>query len=139
MCDPVEEDTFLVDGVEMSNLSIRPGSSPSSIRSRFDHLGLLEKPYSMTKGGYMIIKQAGKVKEVFGSKAKERRFARENRLGHRSEFGKARGHLTKPRAKPRPKRWRPALIWSAPALSLMGAAGSLASFPRDLGDLAHDL
>ena len=53
----------------------------------------------MTKGGYMIIKKAGKVKQVFGSKAKEKRFAHEDRLGHRSEFRKVRGRLTKPRAK----------------------------------------
>jgi hypothetical protein len=57
----------------------------------------------MTKGGYMIIKKAGRVKEVFGSKAKEKRFAREDRLGHRSEYRKARGRLTKPRAKPQAK------------------------------------
>ena len=43
--------------------------------TKFDHLGLLKKPYTMTKGGYMIIKKAGKVEEVFGSRAKEKRFA----------------------------------------------------------------
>jgi hypothetical protein len=32
MCDPVEEDTFLVDDVQMSNFFARPGSNPSSIR-----------------------------------------------------------------------------------------------------------
>ena len=42
----------------------------------------------MTKGGYVIVKKKGKVSEVFASKAKERRFARENRLGHRSEYRK---------------------------------------------------
>ena len=58
----------------------------------------------MTKSGYMIIKKAGKVSQVFGSKAKEKRFAHEDRRGHRSEFRKARGLRTKPRAKPRAKR-----------------------------------
>ena len=100
MCDSVEEDTFLVDGIQMSNFLhpswFEPFKHPPG--TKFDHLGLLKKPYTMTKGGYMIIKKAGKVNEVFGSKAKERRFARENRRGHRSEYRKARGHLT-PRAK----------------------------------------
>ena len=45
----------------------------------------------MTKGGYMIIKKKGKVTEVHGSKAKEKRFARENRVGHRSEYRKPEG------------------------------------------------
>jgi hypothetical protein len=106
MCDAVEEDTFLLDGVQMSNFLhpswFEPFKHPPG--TKFDHLGLLKKPYTMTKGGYMIIKKAGKVKEVFGSKAKEKRFAHEDRLGHRSEFRKTRGRLTKPRAKPRAKR-----------------------------------
>ena len=54
-------------------------------------LGLLTKPFSMTKGGYVIIKKKGKVTEVFGSQAKERRFAKENRRGHRSEHRKPHG------------------------------------------------
>jgi hypothetical protein len=47
----------------------------------------------------MIVKKKGEVTQVFGSKAKEKRFARENRLDHRSEYRKARGLLTKPTAK----------------------------------------
>ena len=93
MCDPVEEDTFLVDGIQMSNFLhpswFEPFKHPPN--TKFDHLGLLKKPFSMTKGGYVIIKKKGKVSEVFASKAKERRFARENRLGHRSEHRKPHG------------------------------------------------
>jgi hypothetical protein len=57
--------------------------------TKFDHLGRLTKPFSMTKGGYMIVKNNGKVKQVFGSKEKEKRFAKEDRMGHRSEYRKA--------------------------------------------------
>jgi len=93
MCDPVEEDTFAVDGVAMSNFVhpawFEPFKHPPG--TKYDHLGLLKKPFSMTKGGYMILKKRGKVKEVFGSKAKEKRFAKENRLGHRSEYRKPDG------------------------------------------------
>ena len=53
----------------------------------------------MTKGGYMIIKKRGKVSEVFGSKAKERRFANEDRWDHRSEYRKSNGKLIKLRKK----------------------------------------
>lgn len=90
MSDPVEEDVFLVDGIEMSNFVhpswFEPFKHPPG--TKFDHLGLLKKPFSMTKGGYVIIKKKGKVSEVFGSKAKERRFASEARRGHRSEYRK---------------------------------------------------
>ena len=90
---PVEEDTFLVDGIEMSNFVhpawFEPFKHPRG--TKFDHLGLLEKPFSMTKGGYMIIKKKGKVSEVFGSKAKAKRFAQEDRRGHRSEYRKPKG------------------------------------------------
>jgi hypothetical protein len=68
--------------------------------TRFDHLGLLQKPFSMTKGGYLIIKRSGKVTQKYGSKAKEKRFAKEVRVGHRSEYRKPHGLLTKGRRKP---------------------------------------
>lgn len=93
MCDPVEEDTFMVDRLEMSNFVhpswFEPFKHPPG--TRFDHLGKLKKPFSMTKGGYVIIKRNGRVKETFGSKAKAARFAMENRRGHRSEFRKPDG------------------------------------------------
>ena len=93
MSDPVEEDTFLVDGIEMSNFVypswFEPFKHPAG--TKFDHLGLLKKPFAMTKGGYVIVKKKGKVSEVFGSKAKEKRFARECRRGHRSEYRKPGG------------------------------------------------
>lgn len=91
MSDAVEEDTFLVNGVAMSNFVhpawFEPFKHP--IGTKFDHLRKLKAPFSMTKGGYMIVKQNGKVNEVFGSAAKARRFALEDRRGHRSERRKA--------------------------------------------------
>ena len=93
MCDPVEEDTFLVDGLRMSNFVypawFEPFRHPRG--TKFDHLGLLKSPFSMTKGGYVIVKYRGKVTERFHSKAKARRFAKEQRRGHRSEYRKPRG------------------------------------------------
>ena len=41
----------------------------------------------------------GKISQVFGSKAKEKRFADEDRLNHRSEYRKPKGLLTRPWAK----------------------------------------
>lgn len=98
MSDPVEEDTFLIDGIPMSNFVL-----PSYFESwthpkgtKFDYLGKLKKPFTMTKGGYLIIFKAGKTSEVFGSKAKEKRFGKEHRLGHRSEHRKPDGLIIKP-------------------------------------------
>jgi hypothetical protein len=99
MCDPVEEDTFMVDGIEMSNFLYPSWFEPFKHRpgTKFDHLGLLKKPFSMTKGGYMIIKRNGRVTEKFGSPAKAKRFAKEDRRGHRSEFRKPRGLHIRPK------------------------------------------
>jgi hypothetical protein len=95
MSDPVEEDTFPVDGIEMSNFVyptwFEPFRHPRG--TKYDHLGLLKAPFTMTKGGYVIVKQRGKVKERYGSKAKARRFAAENRRGHRAEHRKTEGRL----------------------------------------------
>jgi len=100
MSDPVEEDTFLVDGIQMSNFVhpswFEPFLHPPG--TKFDHLGLLKKPFSMTKGGYVIIKKKGRVTQQFASKAKEKRFGKEDRKGHRSEHRKPRkqAELIKP-------------------------------------------
>jgi hypothetical protein len=92
MSDPVEEDTFPVDGLPMSNFVypawFEPNKHPRG--TKFDHLGLLKKPFSMSKSGYLVVKKNGKVKHVFGSKAKESRFKREDRRCHRSEYRKPR-------------------------------------------------
>jgi hypothetical protein len=99
MSDPVEEDTFLVDGIQMSNFVhpswFEPFKHPDG--TKYDHLGLLKKPFSMTKGGYVIVKNKGKVTQQYGSKAKEKRFLKEDRLDHRSEYRKPKGLLTKPK------------------------------------------
>jgi hypothetical protein len=90
MCDAVEEDTFKVGGFKMSNFLhpawFEPFKHPAG--TKYDHLGLLAAPFTMTKGGYVITKKNGKVAEHYGSKSKKARFAREIRLGHRSEYRK---------------------------------------------------
>src|SRR5207244_7076012 len=117
MCDPVEEDTFLVDGIQMSNFVhpswFEPFKHPPG--TKFDHLGLLTKPFSMTKGGYVIVKKKGKVTQQFASKAKEKRFAKEDRYGHRSEHRK-------------PKREAKLIK----AVSKVVAQRNLAAFEREL-------
>jgi len=101
MCDPVEESTFPVDGIKMSNFLypswFEPFKHPPG--TKFDHLGLLANPFSVTKGGYEIVKAAGKVSKVFGSKAKEKRFALEDRRLHRSEYRVSNRPGSKPRRK----------------------------------------
>jgi hypothetical protein len=44
------------------------------------------QPYKMLAGGYQIIFKNGKVSQVFGSKAKEKRFKEEDRRQHRSQY-----------------------------------------------------
>jgi hypothetical protein len=93
MSDPVEEDTFLVDGIQMSDFVhpawFEPFKHPAG--TKFDHLGLLDQPFSMRKGGYVITRKGGKVGQKFGSAAKKKRFDQEDRRGHRSEFRKPNG------------------------------------------------
>jgi hypothetical protein len=97
MCDAVEEDTFdvVLSGslrVSMSNFVtpawFEPFLHPAG--TKFDYMGLLKKPFSMTSGGYVIVSDGGKVHEVFGSLDKEHRFSREKRHMHRSDYRKQR-------------------------------------------------
>jgi hypothetical protein len=88
--DPVEETDFPVNGIAMSNF-VYPAyfeafHQPGSIQ--FDQLNAVNKPFQILKGGYQIILQNGKWSQVFGSAAKKKRFAKEDRRGHRSEVRK---------------------------------------------------
>lgn len=91
--DPVEALSFDVNGVAMSDF-VYPSFFEGFRKrgsTRFDHMERVKKPFEILAGGYQIIFKDGQWTQIFGSKSKARRFAREDRRGHRSE---ARGrHL----------------------------------------------
>ncbi|HEX3134862.1 MAG TPA: hypothetical protein VHX44_14950 [Planctomycetota bacterium] len=88
--DPVEELTFDINGIAMSDFVYpayfeafrKPGSA------QFDHLKAVRKPFQILKNSYQILFKNGKMSQVFGSTAKQKRFAQEDRRGHRSETRK---------------------------------------------------
>jgi hypothetical protein len=85
--DPVEALSFDVEGIPMSDF-VYPAyfedfHKPGSVK--FDHQDKVNKPFEILSGGYQIIFKNGKWSQVFGSEAKKKSFAREDRRGHRSE------------------------------------------------------
>ena len=88
--DPVEESSFTVRGIPMSNF-VYPSyfeefHKPDSVR--FDHLGKVRRPFQVLRGGYQSVFKHGKWADHCGSKAKMKRFKKEDRRGHRSELRK---------------------------------------------------
>lgn len=87
-CDAVEATNFLVDNIPMSNFQypswFELWRKPSSCK--FDHLGLCTRPFQLLRGGYSLVQRSTQVKQVFGSKAKEKQFKKEDRRKHRSNF-----------------------------------------------------
>src|SRR3989454_4693901 len=93
--DPVEALSFDVNGIPMSDF-IHPAyfedfHKPGSVR--FDHLDKVNKPFQILSGGYQIIFRNGKWSQVFGSDAKKKSFAHEDRRGHRSEIRRKKTRL----------------------------------------------
>ncbi|MGH7183900.1 MAG: hypothetical protein ACREJN_18245, partial [Nitrospiraceae bacterium] len=85
--DPVEALSYKVNGIPMSDF-IYPAyfeafRKPRS--SQFDRLKKVTKPFQILSGGYQIIFKNGKWTQVFGSAAKKKAFAHEDRRLHRSE------------------------------------------------------
>jgi hypothetical protein len=85
--DPVEELSFPVNDIQMSDF-VYPAyfenfHKPGSVQ--FDHLNKVTKPFQILSGGYQIVLKNGKETQVFGSEAKKKRFAHEDRRQHRSE------------------------------------------------------
>ena len=68
VCDPVEAPTYEVNGVSVSNFVLPAWFDPHAPEgSRYDQLGLLQAPFSILSGGYVIYVQAGKEQQRFGA------------------------------------------------------------------------
>jgi hypothetical protein len=90
--DPVEALSFDVDGIQMSDF-IYPSyfedfHTAGSVQ--FDQMNKVKNPFQILSGGYQIIMRNGKWGQVFGSEAKKKSFAKEDRRGHRSVQRSAR-------------------------------------------------
>jgi hypothetical protein len=101
--DPVEALTFDVNGIAMSDF-VYPSYFEGFRKAgsvKFDHLGKVQKPFQILKGGYQIIFKSGKWSQIFASATKERAFAFEDRREHRSELRKKRALLPTPAKQPK--------------------------------------
>jgi hypothetical protein len=56
---------------------------PGSVQ--FDHNDQVQRPFEILAGAYQAIFKNGQWTQVFGSKAKQQRFSREDRRMHRSQ------------------------------------------------------
>ena len=86
--DPVEALSFPVKGIPMTDF-VYPSyfeafHKPGSVQ--FDCLKKVNKPFQILSGGYQIIFKNGKWTQILGSASKKKRFALEDRRGHRSEM-----------------------------------------------------
>jgi hypothetical protein len=90
-CDAVEEVSFKIDGIAMSDF-VYPSyfevfRKPNS--TQFDFSKKISRPFQILSGGYSLVRKGATVTQIFGSKAKAKRFRREDRRMHRSEYRKA--------------------------------------------------
>jgi len=67
-CDPVQNSSYLIDGIEVSNFVTRRWFDNGAVRAdgKFDWLGHLTAPFQLESGGYLIVMQDGRVSQVFG-------------------------------------------------------------------------
>lgn len=90
-CDAVEEVTFNIDGIAMSDF-VYPSYFEvfrKAKSTQFDFSKKISRPFQILAGGYSLVRQGTTVKQIFGSKSKRKRFRREDRRQHRSEYRKA--------------------------------------------------
>jgi hypothetical protein len=88
ICDAVEEEKgFKIDRLVMSDFVYPAYYQPFRKRNsvQFDHLKRVTRPFQVLPGGYAKARKGGKVQTIYGSKAKQRRFLKEDRRQHRTE------------------------------------------------------
>lgn len=67
LCDPVESDSYTIDGVAVSNFVLPSYFDPSArVTEKFDFMGTLSAPFTMSPGGYKILRDSTGIREVFG-------------------------------------------------------------------------
>jgi len=85
VADPVEDETFQVAGIPLSNFAypswFEGFRKPRS--DKCDEVGTCKKPFEIRPGGYMSIFKNGEWTEIFGSKRALARHQREDRRGRR--------------------------------------------------------
>jgi hypothetical protein len=91
MCDAVEEEEFLIDGIAMSDFVYPAYFDLFRKRNsaQFDHLHKVKQPFQILKRGYSLVRKGQKVEQIFGSKQKEKAFRKEDRTQHRTQYRKA--------------------------------------------------
>jgi hypothetical protein len=66
--DPVQSDTYDIDGVAVSNFVSGPWFNPMAARpDRFDYMNNLPGPFAMSSGGYWVQMEAGQTSQKFGA------------------------------------------------------------------------
>lgn len=65
MCDAVEDTGYRHNGMDLTNFLLPAWFNPFG-KAPFDYLGQLTAPFSMTPGGYMIIRTGGKEAQQTG-------------------------------------------------------------------------
>ncbi len=89
ICDPVENDEYLIDGIKMSNF-IRPSWYLGDSSKPFDFMGTLSAAFTLSPGGYLAyMTTLGQWLFAFGAKIKQQqmtasKFSRRSRLFHRA-------------------------------------------------------
>lgn len=66
VCDPVEVDWYLIDGVAVSNFVLPDYFDPTPASTKFDYMGTLHRPFSIAKGGYQVVESQGRSSQRFG-------------------------------------------------------------------------
>jgi hypothetical protein len=69
LCDAVEDDTYDINGLNVSNFLYPAAFDPKALPGeKFDHLGNLKAPFTMTEGGYEIRRtEMGATSQVYGA------------------------------------------------------------------------
>jgi hypothetical protein len=95
LCDAVEGDAYPImigkDNIFVSNFLYPAWFDAAPPKgAKFDYMGKLKAPFTMSKGGYMIVMKAGAVKNIFASKVVEKKHLKSESKSHPASRGSKR-------------------------------------------------
>jgi hypothetical protein len=72
LADAVQGDSYPVGKVSVSNFLLPAWFDRQATRGPFDHMRQCSAPFTMSAGGYMIVRDAGNASQVFGDRPAHR-------------------------------------------------------------------
>jgi hypothetical protein len=68
VCDPCQDQSYAINGIAVSDFVLPAWFDAQNRTGPYDHLGVLRKPFTRTRGGYIVLRDASRTTRQLGER-----------------------------------------------------------------------